>query len=83
MVRAANFAVTNSDSGNLRMIIFESGGDGFDCPEVWARMAILNKQLKTAEEIYLEQNDIEKALKMYKSFHKWDDGNVEWRLSFS
>lgn len=51
------------------------GGDGFDCPEVWARMAILNKQLKTAEAVYLEQNDLEKALNMYKSFHKWDEGN--------
>lgn len=37
-------------------------------------MAILNKQLKTAEAIYLEQNDLEKALNMYKSFHKWDEG---------
>lgn len=54
-----------------------TGGDGFDCPEVWARMAILNKQLKTAENVYLEQNDIEKALNMYKSFHKWDEGKTK------
>lgn len=40
-------------------------------------MAILNKQLKTAEAIYLEQNDLEKALDMYKSFHKWDEGKYE------
>lgn len=40
-------------------------------------MAILNKQLKTAENVYLEQNDIEKALNMYKSFHKWDEGKTK------
>ncbi|XP_065212288.1 intraflagellar transport protein 172 homolog [Planococcus citri] len=51
----------------------QNGGDGFDCPEVWARMAILNRQLKTAEAIYLEQNELNKALDMYKSFHKWDE----------
>lgn len=51
----------------------ENGGDMMSCPEVWARMAILNKQLKTAEQIYLEQNDIDKALDMYQTFHKWED----------
>ncbi|KAL1129294.1 hypothetical protein AAG570_013823, partial [Ranatra chinensis] len=51
----------------------ENGGDGMDCPEVWARMAILGKQLKTAENVYLEQNQLEKALDMYKSLHKWED----------
>ncbi|XP_039285389.1 intraflagellar transport protein 172 homolog [Nilaparvata lugens] len=51
----------------------QNGGDGMDCPEVWARMAILNKQLKTAEAIYLEQNELEKALDMYKNLHKWDE----------
>lgn len=45
-----------------------------DCPEVWARMAILNKQFKTAEAIYLEQNQLEKALNMYRKLHKWDEG---------
>ncbi|KAK9502773.1 hypothetical protein O3M35_011482 [Rhynocoris fuscipes] len=50
-----------------------NGGDGMDCPEVWARMAILNKQLKTAEAVYLEQNMLEKALDMYKQLHKWDE----------
>lgn len=59
-----------------------AGGDGFDCPEVWARMAILNKQLKSAEALYLEQNDIEKALDMYKSFHKWDEGKETTFSSF-
>lgn len=42
------------------------------CPEVWARLAILNGDLDTAENIYLEQVDIEGALTMYKKLHKWD-----------
>ncbi|KRT79958.1 Anaphase-promoting complex subunit 3 protein, partial [Oryctes borbonicus] len=42
------------------------------CPEVWARLAILNGDLDTAESIYLEQVDIESALNMYKRLHKWD-----------
>jgi hypothetical protein len=46
------------------------------CPEVWARMAILNKKLKEAEAIYLEQNQLDEALNMYQQFHKWDEGNV-------
>lgn len=45
-----------------------------DCPEVWARMAIMNKQLKTAEAIYLEQNQLQKALDMYIRLHKWEEG---------
>lgn len=53
-----------------------NGGDGMDCPEVWARMAILNKQLKSAEAIYLEQNQLDKALDMYKKLYKWEDGEM-------
>lgn len=54
--------------------IVVGGGDGMDCPEVWARMAIMNKQLKTAEAIYLEQNQLQKALDMYIRLHKWEEG---------
>lgn len=46
------------------------------CPEVWARMAILNKKLKEAEAIYLEQNQLDEALNMYQEFHKWDEGSM-------
>ncbi|KAJ8965104.1 hypothetical protein NQ317_005365, partial [Molorchus minor] len=42
-------------------------------PEVWARLSILYGELSTAENIYLEQGDIEGALNMYKKLHKWDD----------
>ncbi|KAJ4427860.1 hypothetical protein ANN_23861 [Periplaneta americana] len=48
-------------------------GNGLACPEVWARLAILNKSLKDAEAIYLEQNQLDEALSMYQSFHKWDE----------
>lgn len=43
------------------------------CPEIWARLAILNMDLVTAESIYLEQGDIQAALNMYKKLHKWDE----------
>lgn len=49
-----------------------TGDDMSKCPEVWARLAILNGDLDTAENIYLEQVDIESALTMYKRLHKWD-----------
>ncbi|KAI4469975.1 hypothetical protein MML48_1g12569 [Holotrichia oblita] len=49
-----------------------TGEDMGKCPEVWARLAILNGDLDTAENIYLEQVDIESALNMYKRLHKWD-----------
>ncbi|XP_050517357.1 intraflagellar transport protein 172 homolog [Diabrotica virgifera virgifera] len=42
-------------------------------PEVWARLSILYGDLNTAENIYLEQGNIEKALDMYKKLHKWDE----------
>lgn len=48
--------------------------DGLTCPEVCVRMAVLNKKLKDAEAIYLEQNDLDKALEMYQKLHKWDEG---------
>ncbi|KAJ9575458.1 hypothetical protein L9F63_007663, partial [Diploptera punctata] len=51
----------------------ENDGDGMDCPEVWARLAILNKKMKDAEAVYLEQNQLDKAIAMYQQFHKWDE----------
>ncbi|XP_022904124.2 intraflagellar transport protein 172 homolog [Onthophagus taurus] len=41
-------------------------------PEVWAKLAVLNGNLDTAENIYLEQMDLDGALNMYKKLHKWD-----------
>lgn len=44
-----------------------------NCPEIWAKFSILMGDLNTAENIYLEQGDMESALNMYKSLHKWDE----------
>ncbi|XP_055373567.1 intraflagellar transport protein 172 homolog [Condylostylus longicornis] len=51
----------------------EINGINATCPEVQAKMALLNSDLRTAERIYLEQGDIEKALNMYKNLRMWDD----------
>lgn len=48
--------------------------DGMDCPEVWARIAVLNGQTQAAETLYLEQNQVEKAIQMYLSLYKWENG---------
>ena len=46
------------------------GSDGFDYYKVRARMAILEKNFKLAESIYLEQNNIDEAIEMYQvDFH--------------
>lgn len=44
-----------------------------NCVEVWVRLAIFSGDLSAAENIYLEQGNIEGALEMYKKLHKWDD----------
>ena len=50
----------------------EIGGDGTQHYKVRARLAIMEKQLKEAERIYLEQNSLEEALEMYQKLHKWE-----------
>lgn len=42
-------------------------------PQIWARLSILYGDLNTAENIYLEQGNLDNALNMYKKLHKWDD----------
>jgi intraflagellar transport protein 172 len=49
------------------------GGDGTDAPEVWARLYVLDKQFKAAEGLYLEQNQLDEAIRMYRRLHMWDD----------
>jgi len=51
----------------------ETGNDSMSCPDCWARLAILNGDLKTAEAIYLEQNELDKALDMYQRYWHWED----------
>lgn len=47
--------------------------DGRSCPEVRARVAQLNGDLRSAERIYLEQGQVEAALDMYTRLRRWDD----------
>lgn len=49
------------------------GVEANQCAEVWAQLAILNNDLVTAENIYLEQGEMDAALNMYKKLHRWDD----------
>ncbi|GFY01521.1 intraflagellar transport protein 172 homolog [Trichonephila clavipes] len=50
-----------------------SGGDGYDHYQVRARLAIMMKEYKVAENIYLEQHKVEEAVQMYLDLHRWDD----------
>ena len=43
-----------------------------DC-RVRAKLAVLEKKFKRAEEIYLEQNCIDECIAMYQELHMWDD----------
>ncbi|XP_019698256.2 intraflagellar transport protein 172 homolog [Harpegnathos saltator] len=51
----------------------ETGNDPLANPDCWARLAVLNGELKTAEAIYLEQNELDKALDMYQRYWHWED----------
>ncbi|XP_020709272.2 intraflagellar transport protein 172 homolog isoform X2 [Athalia rosae] len=52
---------------------FETGNDALVNPDCWAKIAILNGELKIAEAIYLEQNELDKALEMYQKYWHWGD----------
>lgn len=51
----------------------ETSGPDVPCPEVKARIAMLNGDLRLAEQIYLDHGDIESALNMYKTLRRWDE----------
>ncbi|XP_077032492.1 intraflagellar transport protein 172 homolog isoform X1 [Agelaius phoeniceus] len=51
----------------------EHGGDGTDHYLVRARLAMLDKNYKLAEMIFLEQNTPEEAMDMYQELHMWDE----------
>lgn len=40
---------------------------------VRAKLAILDKNFKTAENILLEQGHVDEAIEMYQELHKWDE----------
>lgn len=43
------------------------------CPEVKAKFALLESDIKTAEKIYLENGDIKTAINMYRKLNMWDE----------
>ncbi|XP_039387206.1 intraflagellar transport protein 172 homolog isoform X2 [Mauremys reevesii] len=51
----------------------EYGGDGTDYYQVRARLAMLEKNYKLAEMIFLEQNAVEEAMEMYQELHMWQE----------
>lgn len=52
---------------------FTKGGDGSHHFMVRAKLAILDKNFKTAENILLEQGHVDEAIEMYQELHKWDE----------
>ncbi|CAB4036904.1 intraflagellar transport 172 homolog [Paramuricea clavata] len=51
----------------------DMGGDGSHHFMVRAKLAILDKNFKTAENILLEQGHVDEAIEMYQELHKWDE----------
>ncbi|XP_053566907.1 LOW QUALITY PROTEIN: intraflagellar transport protein 172 homolog [Bombina bombina] len=51
----------------------DQGGDGTGYYKVQARLALLNKNYKLAERIYLDQNELEEAIEMYQKMQMWDE----------
>uniref|UniRef100_A0A8U7MH45 Intraflagellar transport protein 172 homolog n=1 Tax=Corvus moneduloides TaxID=1196302 RepID=A0A8U7MH45_CORMO len=60
----------------------EHGGDGTDHYLVRARLAMLDKNYKLAEMIFLEQNATEEAMDMYQELHMWDECIVVAKAKF-
>ncbi|XP_021109553.1 intraflagellar transport protein 172 homolog [Heterocephalus glaber] len=54
-------------------VSWEFGGEGTDFYQVRARLAMLEKNYKLAEMIFLEQNAVEEAMNMYQELHRWDE----------
>ena len=48
-------------------------GDGFSSPLVQARMAIFQRDLATAERIYIDQGNPDDAVRMYRQLLQWED----------
>ncbi|CAF1105880.1 unnamed protein product [Rotaria sp. Silwood1] len=57
---------------SINQLAREKNGS-YDHYEVRAKLAIFERQLKTAESIYLENGDVDKAIDMYRSMHHWDE----------
>lgn len=46
--------------------------EGIEHYAVRAKLALLDKQFKVAESIYLEQGKVDEAMSMYQEMHKWN-----------
>uniref|UniRef100_A0A7E4USX7 WD_REPEATS_REGION domain-containing protein n=1 Tax=Panagrellus redivivus TaxID=6233 RepID=A0A7E4USX7_PANRE len=46
--------------------------DGTQHYKVRARLAVMRKNFKEAERIYLEQNSVQEAIEMYQKLHRWE-----------
>ena len=57
----------------LIRVVVAQGGDGSHHFMVRAKLAVLNKNFKTAESILLEQGHVDEAIEMYQELHKWDE----------
>uniref|UniRef100_A0A8C5PFA7 IFT80/172/WDR35 TPR domain-containing protein n=1 Tax=Leptobrachium leishanense TaxID=445787 RepID=A0A8C5PFA7_9ANUR len=51
----------------------EHGGDGMAFYKVRARLAMLSKDYKLAEMIFLEQSAVMEAMEMYQELHMWEN----------
>ncbi|KAL7308007.1 hypothetical protein TKK_0000095 [Trichogramma kaykai] len=51
----------------------ETGNEPLSNPDCWAMLAVLKGELKTAEAVYLEQNELGKALEMYQRYWHWEE----------
>ncbi|XP_078486595.1 intraflagellar transport protein 172 homolog [Ciona intestinalis] len=47
--------------------------DGVEYYKVQARLAILEKQFKKAEQIYLENGELNECIQFYQEMHMWDE----------
>ncbi|KAI8928779.1 hypothetical protein BC831DRAFT_447367 [Entophlyctis helioformis] len=67
--RARYLASINSQA---EQIALEHPGEELNHFAVRAKLAVLDKHFKLAENIYLEQGRVEEAMEMYQEIHKWD-----------
>lgn len=51
----------------------ETGQSGFNYYIVQAKLAMLDKQYHRAEAIFLDNNDLDEAMAMYRELHRWDE----------
>ncbi|KAK2948164.1 putative Intraflagellar transport protein 172 [Blattamonas nauphoetae] len=48
-------------------------GSGYSQPSVKWRIALMNKDFDKAEQILLQQHEVDQAMDMYQRMHKWED----------